>query len=575
METPVARRAHGARRRRAVSARTLVALIAGLSVLVVVAGSLVVGQRRADESEASQVARLDQVMLDLTAQSLRHRVEIALTAIDQVRSANAELPVEEQQRLAAEAIRPLRFGEDGYFFVYRYDGTNVVLGPKPELEGQNLLGLVDADGDPLVANLIALARAGGGTHEYLWDKPSTGTNEPKLSYAAGVPDWEWMIGTGVYIDSIDAAVADLQRDVSAETRDTQAGLTLVLGLLGLVVVAAALFAGTFLSRPLRRLADVMRDIGERDGDLTQRLEGRGVAEAVDLADGFNAFAEKTQQAMVEVQETTVGVAALSTELDQAAAIGVDSVRSQSEGTKMAASAFGQLSAAIGEVSANANRVFSDACVANQTTMTSHDEVLDVVRSITSLDAQISGAADQVAELASSTDGIGELLGEIEGIAQQIHLLSLNASIEAARAGEHGRGFAVVAEEVRQLAQRTSEITTSIAEVTDSLRGGARTAVDAMGSSRDQSARVMASSRSVSDALESIHDVIDEMQVSMSSVASAVEQQSVTSQELERTFATVASQTEQIERSALESSGASGELARLGGQLNTLVAQFKV
>ncbi len=555
--------------------RTVVVAIAATAVVLVLVASLGLAQVQATRSQNAQVERVRETMTEMHSVALQEHVEIALTAIADLRADNPDAPVEVLQERAKGLVRDVRFGEDGYFFVYQYDGTNLVLGPKPELEGENLLDLADADGNLLVADLIDVAKAGGGTYEYLWDKPSTGTVEPKLAYAGAVPDWEWMIGTGIYIDDVDAAVAAVEADVSSDTLRGQIMLTVVLSAIGLIVILAARAAGEFLAAPLRRLATMMKKIGGDEGDLTQRLEAEGVVEAIDLADGYNAFADKAQRAMVEVQETTVGLAAAATELDQVAAASAETVRAQAAETKVASTAFAQLSTAIGEVSTSAAQVFNDARFANDSAVASRDEVVASVTAMAELNNEISIAAEQVDRLANEAQGIGNFLGEIEEVAEQINLLSLNASIEAARAGEHGRGFAVVAEEVRQLAERTREITAKIEGVTDHLRDDAQSAVDAMGSSRSRSEHVMEKSQSVSDALESIHGLIDQMQGGVSSVASAVEEQSVTSHELERTFESVASQVDQIERSTEESHSASGELARLGSQLNTLVGQFKV
>jgi two-component system NarL family sensor kinase len=127
---------------------------------------------------------------------LRHYVDLAQSAIAPlVQSGRND---DATRRAAMDALARLDFGQDGYFFLYDMEGHALMHPRQPELVGQDLFQLRDAQGHPTIQQLIAAARSGGGTVRYVWRKPSTGQIAPKLGYVVAIPQWNWMIGTGIY-----------------------------------------------------------------------------------------------------------------------------------------------------------------------------------------------------------------------------------------------------------------------------------------------------------------------------------------------------------------------------------------
>jgi two-component system NarL family sensor kinase len=118
---------------------------------------------------------------------------------------------EARREQALKLLASLDYGPDGYFFVYTLDGTALMHSRQPELVGQSLINLRDAAGRPTIQNLLAQASAGGGYVEYQWRKPSSEQLAPKLGYVVAVPEWGWMLGTGLYLDGIEATMAELEQ----------------------------------------------------------------------------------------------------------------------------------------------------------------------------------------------------------------------------------------------------------------------------------------------------------------------------------------------------------------------------
>jgi two-component system NarL family sensor kinase len=178
----------------------------------------------------------------------------------------------DDEQAKAEAVRilnSLRYSSgDGYFFAYDYSGHCIVLPPQPELVGQDLWEVRDPNGVPVVQALVAQARKGHGYFRYLWNKPSTRQVAPKLGYVMGLERWGWMIGTGLYLDDIQATLDQLERQGSANISATMGWISLI-ALLAIVLVGGSALA---LNLSEHRAADAQLKLMARHVVQSQELE---------------------------------------------------------------------------------------------------------------------------------------------------------------------------------------------------------------------------------------------------------------------------------------------------------------
>ena len=151
--------------------------------------------------------------------------QLAMAAIARQYASAPDDAAARQDALAI--LRRMDFGADGYFFVYDQAGRNLMHPRLPELEGRLLLDLQDSDGVYVIRELLARAQEGGGFQRYVWPKPSTGQPAPKLGYAVMLDRWGWMLGTGLYLDDVEAAMAGWRRGVVAAGRETLVVLAMV------------------------------------------------------------------------------------------------------------------------------------------------------------------------------------------------------------------------------------------------------------------------------------------------------------------------------------------------------------
>ena len=233
-----------------------------------------------------QRATIERAYLDSKEAELRHYVQLATHSIAHLTSSGRSDPVtlEEAKRILAT----LSYGGDGYFFLYDMNGRNLMHPRQPELVGTDMWNWVDANGVKSIQALIERARKGGGFQRYHWVKPSTNRAAPKLGYVVPVANWGWVMGTGIYLDDVDAALAQVADQQSRNIQDT------LLWIAGLAILAATGVAvgGLALNISEHRVADAkLKVLAQR---VVESQEEERARLSRDLHDGIS-------QALVSVK----------------------------------------------------------------------------------------------------------------------------------------------------------------------------------------------------------------------------------------------------------------------------------
>jgi two-component system NarL family sensor kinase len=286
---------------RALSLRAKLALLALLPLLASLA--LIAFAVRQQESELAlrEHALVRASYLDARRTELKHYVDLAVSTVKPL------LGQPGGQDRALAILQSLDYGQDGYFFVYDLKGRVLMHSRQPELIGQDLWDLRDPQGRPTIQQLIQQAQAGGGYVEYLWRKPSSSQLAPKLGYVVAVPEWGWMLGTGLYLDGIEATMAELERGARQNITDTMlwVGAVAVLGIA--LISAGALVLNLSEHRSAEaKLRALAREVVQSQEDERARL-------ARDLHDGVSQALVATKL-LIESAQTEPASAARLQEL---------------------------------------------------------------------------------------------------------------------------------------------------------------------------------------------------------------------------------------------------------------------
>ena len=254
--------------------RTKIVALAVAPLLVALV--LVAFAVRHQERDLAQRERalIEQTYMVQRRNELRSYVELALSVVRPLYDAG--LDDEATRNEALRRLAALDYGDDGYFFVYDLEGRSLMHSRQPELVGQNLLALRDSLGRPTIQDLIAQARRGGGFVEYQWRKPSSAQTAPKLGYVTALPRWNWMVGTGLYLDDIEAAMSTLDRQMNVNVTTTMLWIAGIAALCLSVVSAAGLLLNLSEHRvaeaKLRLLArQVVQSQEDERGHLAREL----------------------------------------------------------------------------------------------------------------------------------------------------------------------------------------------------------------------------------------------------------------------------------------------------------------
>ncbi len=255
-------------------------LLATVPLILAVAAISVLVATQSRQLAEREIRSLEMRLIEAKRAELKNYISIARTAFINIYGRAA--PDDEEAKTAvAQILAAMLYGQDGYFFVFDYEGTNLVSPRQTDLIGKNWTGLEDMNGTAITDELIRIARQGGGYHTYDWPKPSTGETARMVTYVVGLQDWRWAIGTGIFIDDVLETVAASRAEVETRVRRTsQYILAIAVGALLMVFMS-----GLVINIRERRLADLkLKALTQRVFDAQEEERGRVARE---LHDGIS------------------------------------------------------------------------------------------------------------------------------------------------------------------------------------------------------------------------------------------------------------------------------------------------
>ena len=501
------------------------------------------------------------------AEKTEHVVQAAagVLAYYQGLEAAGTLSRDAAQQQALQVVSSLRYDVQDYFWINDL-GPRMIMHPvNPKLDGQDLSAIRDPDGFALFNEMVTVARSqGAGQIDYRWPKPGASEPVAKTSYIQLFKPWGWIIGSGVYVDDVQAEFARQVRDACL----IGLGIALLMALLVMLIARS-------IARPLQQAVQAMGTIASGESDLTQRLDTHGKDEVTYLGEHFNRFNGKLQGVIGQLQGAAHALAQSAGQVGDNA--GQAQLRSTQQSLQMdqVATAVNEVTYAVQDVAKNAEQAASEMRSAQAQVSHGQQAIHGSLAHIDRLSLTIDVAVQVFRQLAGHSTRIGGVLEVIRSIAEQTNLLALNAAIEAARAGEQGRGFAVVADEVRLLAQRSAQSTAEIQTMIEHLQGQSEAAVKAIDTSSEASRQTVAQAREAGSSLDAISQVLNNLTALNASIASATLQQSHVVEEINRNVTDTAGLSLETAEAARQSSAAGLALGQLSEELEQLLRQFRV
>jgi len=479
----------------------------------------------------------------------------------------ADISVDFIQQLLSAANSQL-YGGVGQIALISNNGRLAAYSRDKSLLGKPAAQILDADEQALVKQLPS-----GQTH-YRIDH-ARGRVALLLPFSFPGTDARWVLMLELPTAEVMKELDQLMVALGEESR-SDLGTMLVIGvLIAFVGLLAIWLISRRITRPLRDMVVMLDNIGQGEGDLTQRLNIDSRNELGQIAAGFNAFLARLQGMIGEVVASVQKVSDASEHTADIAIRTDKGVQTQLAEIELVATAVHEMTATAQDVARSATQAAEAANNADRAANQGRHIVRDTGSTITELADEIGKAVEVVQTLARDSENIDAILVTIRSIAEQTNLLALNAAIEAARAGEQGRGFAVVADEVRNLAQKTQQATGEIQQMIQQLQSGTRSVVQVMEQSQSRTLRSVEQADAAAEALQAITQAVSLINDMNNQIASAAEEQSAVAEDINRNVTNIGQVAQQVAAGADEASQASAGLTRLAEQQRRLINQFRV
>ncbi|MCP4547370.1 MAG: methyl-accepting chemotaxis protein [bacterium] len=459
-----------------------------------------------------------------------------------------------------KGIMEIVVGNTGYVYVLVGSGDrrgDYVISRGGTRDGENIWGATDADGKYLVQSsvnkAVQLQRGEVDYDHYAWQNEGEDQPRQKVVGLTYFEPWDWVIGAGAYESDFQAAHAQVAGALGRLIFIFLGGAIILVCALG----AFAFFIASKISRPIANTADMLQDIAEGDGDLTQRLQITSNDEVGHLARYFNNFIDKLHSLIDNVATDTGTLASSSEALNSTSTELAENAESMSEQVATLASGSEMMATSMQGMAVSSESMSSSVSTVAAAMEEMSASISEVSKSTTQASSIASSASKQATvsseamrHLNDSAQKIGQVLDTINDIADQTNLLALNATIEAASAGEAGKGFAVVANEVKELARQTSSATEEISRQITDMQNSTTNSVTA---------------------IDHIVTTIGELDTISQTIASAVEEQSATSTEIARTVQGVSSNAAEIADGVQQISVGSTEVSKSIQNINNVTA----
>jgi methyl-accepting chemotaxis protein len=545
---------------------------------------------------AYMIPKFESVSIERKREKIRNVVETGVNIIKSIYSEYkaGAITEEEAKELAKKTIKNMKYGREDkdYIWINDFHPTMIMHPYVTELNGKDLTDYKDPHGKRLFVEMAEICRKdGSGYVDYMWQWKDDETKiVPKVSYVESFKPWNWILGTGIYLEDVYAEIAKVRY--------------LLIGIFFVVIVIALLslsFVASKIVKPIKMLVTSLKTVSE--GDLKVQITAKGKDEIGQMLRSFNEFVLKIKDVMHEVHDLSQQLAASSEEISATSNTFSENAQTQAASAEEITSTLEEISAGMENISngtsdqlSHVQSLFERIQKLNND-ITEMEERVESTKNVTENiiskaktgEGALTKMTERLDKISTSSKKMANIISIITDISEKINLLSLNAAIEAARAGEAGRGFAVVADEVSKLADQTA---VSLKDIGDLIKGSEAEIKDFAGESDnvvDTIDTIVGGVDSINEymlgiveslhqelkASELVNNVIGDVKKKAEIINMSTAEQKIAVSEIVKSVSSVNESSQTNAAGSEELNGSTQELARMAEVLQTKIQYFKI
>ncbi|NUW73075.1 methyl-accepting chemotaxis protein [Vibrio mediterranei] len=374
----------------------------------------------------------------------------------------------------------------------------------------------------------------------------------------------------------ETATANLNQSLEQAGTIYDEGVIKAIGI-GVVVILIAVGIGYHIAQSVRQpLNSTLKTLESlTEGDMTQRIEVKYNNEFRRLGNHINTLADSLHNVLVKLNDASDNLTDTASNNQSTSLSAQSQLSAQREQTANVATAMTEMSHSVQEVANSAQNSLEKVHQVESASESGRQIMSTNISTINQLELRLNESVEAVGELQKMSSQIGSILDVIRNIAEQTNLLALNAAIEAARAGEQGRGFAVVADEVRVLAQKTTESTTEIETMISNLQTSSKSAGQVIESCMKDMELSVEQASTANGAMEEIQALIIEISQMSTHISQAAGEQSETTVDIAKNIEEINHIADESYQAMSQIAATSESLTSLANQQSELVHRFKL